>query len=219
MQTLRAAHDSRLGRGSSSSSRPHTSTAHVFGITSVCSAASRQPRHAALLLPQAQQLLPSRPAQQRCSRLPARAEPEGEHDVVYNKEFGYSRKDVLIIIVALIGAGVLMYEGLQAAGMSAGMAGNWVQLTIFLGICVGWVSTYIWRVANKVRRLLGSCGCRLWNLAAARLLALHNASDWPCCRGCRLLGKLAGTAGRHAGLVGPAVSCWALLTTGCCDEF
>eukprot|EP00882_Tetradesmus_deserticola_P005262 GHRQ01005540.1.p1 GENE.GHRQ01005540.1~~GHRQ01005540.1.p1 ORF type:complete len:206 (+),score=106.96 GHRQ01005540.1:313-930(+) len=149
MQTLRAAHDSRLGRGSSSSSRPHTSTAHVFGITSVCSAASRRLRHAALPLQQAQQLLPSRPAQQRCSRLPARAEPEGEHDVVYNKEFGYSRKDVLIIIVALIGAGVLMYEGLQAAGMSAGMAGNWVQLTIFLGICVGWVSTYIWRVANK----------------------------------------------------------------------
>lgn len=88
--------------------------------------------------------------QQRSSRMVTRAEPEGEEKVVYNKEFGYSRKDVLIIIVALIGAGVLMYEGLQAAGMSAGMAGNWVQLIIFLGICVGWVSTYLWRVANKV---------------------------------------------------------------------
>eukprot|EP00775_Hariotina_reticulata_P008579 gene8579-8761_t len=33
--------------------------------------------------------------------------------------------------------------------MSPGMAGNWVQLVIFLGICVGWVSTYLWRVANK----------------------------------------------------------------------
>lgn len=33
--------------------------------------------------------------------------------------------------------------------MDAGMAGNWVQLIIFLGICIGWVSTYIWRVANK----------------------------------------------------------------------
>jgi hypothetical protein len=78
--------------------------------------------------------------------------------VQYNTEFGYSRKDVLIIIVALIGAGVLMYEGLQAAGMDAGMAGNWVQLVIFLGICVGWVSTYLWRVANKVR-----CVACLWH--------------------------------------------------------
>ncbi|KAG2422466.1 hypothetical protein HXX76_015990 [Chlamydomonas incerta] len=29
------------------------------------------------------------------------------------------------------------------------MAGNWVQLIIFMGICVGWVSTYIFRVATK----------------------------------------------------------------------
>lgn len=69
---------------------------------------------------------------------------------MYNKEFGYSRKDVLIIIVGLLGAGILMYEGLKASGMDAGMAGNWVQLIIFMGICVGWVSTYIWRVATKV---------------------------------------------------------------------
>jgi hypothetical protein len=34
--------------------------------------------------------------------------------------------------------------------MDAGMAGNFVQATIFMGICVGWVSTYLWRVANKV---------------------------------------------------------------------
>lgn len=79
-----------------------------------------------------------------------RAEPAEERKVTYNTEFGYSRKDVLIIIVALIAVGVLMYEGLQATGMSAGMAGNWVQLIIFLGICVGWVSTYLYRVANKV---------------------------------------------------------------------
>lgn len=69
---------------------------------------------------------------------------------MYNTEFGYSRKDVLLIIVGLIGLGVVMYEGLQAMGMDAGIAGNWVQATIFLGICVGWVSTYLWRVANKV---------------------------------------------------------------------
>jgi hypothetical protein len=80
----------------------------------------------------------------------ARAEAEPERKVVYNKEFGYSRKDVLIIIVGLLGAGILLYEGLKATGMDAGMAGNWVQLIIFMGICVGWVSTYIWRVATKV---------------------------------------------------------------------
>ncbi|WIA15338.1 hypothetical protein OEZ85_002003 [Tetradesmus obliquus] len=149
MQTLRAAHGSRLALGSSSSSRPHISTVHVHGLTRICSAALRQPRHAA----QAQPRLPSRPAQQqqqqRCSNIIPRAEPEGGREVVYNKEFGYSRKDVLIIIVALIAAGVLMYEGLQATGMTPGMAGNWVQLIIFMGICVGWVSTYLWRVANK----------------------------------------------------------------------
>jgi hypothetical protein len=130
------------------------------GLTSICSAASRQQRHAALQPLQPQLLLPARPAPQRCSRLLARAEPEGDREVVYNKEFGYSRKDVLIIIVALIGAGVLMYEGLQAAGMTPGMAGNWVQLIIFMGICVGWVSTYLWRVANKVRGYRHQAGVR-----------------------------------------------------------
>ncbi len=44
-----------------------------------------------------------------------------------------------------------MYYGLQATGMDAGMAGNYVQLVIFLGICVGWIGSYLFRVANKVR--------------------------------------------------------------------
>jgi Protein of unknown function (DUF3007) len=103
-----------------------------------------------------QRPVPTTPApllHRRAPLPPAAGEPASggtsERKVVYNKEFGYSRKDVLIIIVALIALGVLMYEGLQAAGMDAGMAGNWVQLVIFLGICVGWVSTYLWRVANK----------------------------------------------------------------------
>jgi hypothetical protein len=42
-----------------------------------------------------------------------------------------------------------MYYGLQATGMDAGMAGNWVQLVIFLGICVAWIGSYLYRVANK----------------------------------------------------------------------
>lgn len=66
-----------------------------------------------------------------------------------NTEFGYSRKDVILIGLGLIGLGYVMYYGLQAAGMDAGMAGNWVQLVIFLGICVGWVGSYLWRVATK----------------------------------------------------------------------
>lgn len=42
-----------------------------------------------------------------------------------------------------------IHAGLQATGMDAGLAGNWVQLIIFLGICIGWISTYLWRVATK----------------------------------------------------------------------
>lgn len=42
----------------------------------------------------------------------------------------------------------------QATGMEAGKAGNAVQFTIFMGICVGYISTYIFRVANKARSLL-----------------------------------------------------------------
>ena len=42
-----------------------------------------------------------------------------------------------------------MYYGLQAMGMDAAMAGNWVQLMIFLGICVGWIGSYLFRVATK----------------------------------------------------------------------
>ena len=43
-----------------------------------------------------------------------------------------------------------MYYGLQAGGVSAGMAGNFVQLFVVLGLCVGWIGSYIFRVANKV---------------------------------------------------------------------
>lgn len=34
--------------------------------------------------------------------------------------------------------------------MEAGQAGNAVQLIVFFGICIGYISTYIFRVANKV---------------------------------------------------------------------
>lgn len=66
-----------------------------------------------------------------------------------NTEFGYSRKDVILIGIGLFGIGYALYYGAQAFGVEATTAGNYVQLFIFLGICVGYISTYIFRVANK----------------------------------------------------------------------
>lgn len=67
-----------------------------------------------------------------------------------NTEFGYSRKDVFLIGFGIFGAGFAMYYGLQAAGVPPGYAGNYVQLFVVLGLCVGWIGSYIFRVANKV---------------------------------------------------------------------
>jgi len=66
-----------------------------------------------------------------------------------NTEFGYSRKDVILIGVGLFAIGYALYYGAQAFGVEATTAGNYVQLFIFLGICIGYISTYIFRVANK----------------------------------------------------------------------
>ena len=68
----------------------------------------------------------------------------------YNKEFGYSRKDILLIGGGLLGLGLGAYYGLQAFGMEPGMAGNFVQFGIFVFFCVGWISSYLFRVLNKV---------------------------------------------------------------------
>lgn len=67
-----------------------------------------------------------------------------------NKEFGYSRKDVLLIGFGLIAVGYALYYAAQALGVEATTAGNYVQLFVFLVICLGYISTYIFRVANKV---------------------------------------------------------------------
>ncbi|DBB11550.1 TPA: hypothetical protein ACH3X3_006947 [Trebouxia sp. C0006] len=71
------------------------------------------------------------------------------HQKAKNTEFGYSRKDVLIIGVSIFGGGFAMYYGLQAGGLSPGIAGNFVQLFVVLGLCIGWIGSYIFRVANK----------------------------------------------------------------------
>jgi hypothetical protein len=72
-----------------------------------------------------------------------------------NTEFGYSRKDVILIGLGFLALGYGMYYGLQATGMEPGIAGNWVQLVVILGMMIGWVSTYLFRVANKVRNRNG----------------------------------------------------------------
>ncbi|EOY21371.1 hypothetical protein SCA6_003820 [Theobroma cacao] len=63
--------------------------------------------------------------------------------------FGYTRKDVLLIGVGVTVAGVGLKSGLEFAGVDPLQAGNVVQLVLVLGLTVGWISTYIFRVSNK----------------------------------------------------------------------
>eukprot|EP00747_Dinoflagellata_sp_TGD_P092108 gnl/TRDRNA2_/TRDRNA2_165292_c0_seq2.p1 gnl/TRDRNA2_/TRDRNA2_165292_c0~~gnl/TRDRNA2_/TRDRNA2_165292_c0_seq2.p1 ORF type:complete len:107 (+),score=0.62 gnl/TRDRNA2_/TRDRNA2_165292_c0_seq2:268-588(+) len=73
----------------------------------------------------------------------------GKKSHTQNSGFGYNRKDVLTIGAGLLCLGYGLYYALQKVGIESGMAGNWVQMIIFLGISVGWVSTYFYRVATK----------------------------------------------------------------------
>ncbi|XWS48237.1 hypothetical protein CRYUN_Cryun13aG0057000 [Craigia yunnanensis] len=62
---------------------------------------------------------------------------------------GYTRKDVLLIGLGVTLAGVGLKSGLEFAGVDPLQAGNVVQLVLVLGLTVGWISTYIFRVSNK----------------------------------------------------------------------
>lgn len=76
----------------------------------------------------ARPLVPRLPlASRRSTLVIAHATPE-DKPVVYNKEFGYSRKDIILIGVGLIALGYALYYGLQATGMEAGFAGVWSWL-------------------------------------------------------------------------------------------
>ncbi|KAK7320170.1 hypothetical protein RJT34_04904 [Clitoria ternatea] len=63
--------------------------------------------------------------------------------------FGYTRKDVLLIGVGVTLLGIGLKSGLEFAGVDPLQAGNVVQLVLVLGLTVGWISTYIFRVSNK----------------------------------------------------------------------
>ncbi|KAL4633034.1 uncharacterized protein LOC142630729 isoform X2 [Castanea sativa] len=65
------------------------------------------------------------------------------------KPFGYTRKDVLLIGVGVTVIGVGLKTGLEFVGVDPLQAGNVVQLVLVLGLTVGWISTYIFRVSNK----------------------------------------------------------------------
>lgn len=64
-------------------------------------------------------------------------------------QFGYSRKDVILIGVGVTLAGFGLESGLEYFGVDPLQAGNVVQLVLVLGLTLGWISTYIFRVSNK----------------------------------------------------------------------
>eukprot|EP00262_Sarcandra_glabra_P004184 TRINITY_DN1516_c0_g1_i1.p1 TRINITY_DN1516_c0_g1~~TRINITY_DN1516_c0_g1_i1.p1 ORF type:complete len:215 (+),score=37.68 TRINITY_DN1516_c0_g1_i1:115-759(+) len=63
--------------------------------------------------------------------------------------FGYTRKDVLLIGLGVTAIGVGLKSGLEFVGVDPLQAGNVIQLVLVLGLTVGWISTYIFRVSNK----------------------------------------------------------------------
>lgn len=63
--------------------------------------------------------------------------------------FGYTRKDVLLIGLGLTVVGVGLKYGLEFVGVDSLKAGNVVQLVMVLGLTVGWISTYVFRVSTK----------------------------------------------------------------------
>ncbi|KAF7822223.1 Inactive receptor-like protein kinase [Senna tora] len=77
----------------------------------------------------------------------------GSEDVASNQAektpFGYTRKDVLLIGVGVTVLGIGLKSGLEFVGVDPLQAGNVVQLVLVLGLTVGWISTYIFRVSNK----------------------------------------------------------------------
>lgn len=79
----------------------------------------------------------------------AEEKKEVEKEVNYNKQFGYSRKDVLLLGGGLLFAGFGSYWGMLASGVDMVLAGN-IELIVFtLGTMLAWTASYVFRVANK----------------------------------------------------------------------
>ncbi|KAF7038229.1 hypothetical protein CFC21_048436 [Triticum aestivum] len=89
-----------------------------------------------------------RPVGQR-RRLALRSSVDDSKATDDKVEFGYSRKDVLLIGVGVTLLGYGLKSGLEFVGVDPLQAGNVVQLFIVLGMTVGWISSYMIRVANK----------------------------------------------------------------------
>ena len=59
------------------------------------------------------------------------------------------RIDAILIAFGVFVAGGSLYFILQLFGLSAQTAGIWSQVVLVLGVIVGWLSTYIFRVFNN----------------------------------------------------------------------
>lgn len=74
----------------------------------------------------------------------------GDEDTDDVVEFGYNRKDVLILCTLPLVGGYLTYYGLQKfAGLNPIEAGNYVQVIFVFVLCVAWCGSYLFRVGTK----------------------------------------------------------------------
>ncbi|XP_024015065.1 uncharacterized protein LOC18024671 isoform X2 [Eutrema salsugineum] len=85
----------------------------------------------------------------RCTVSSNSTETEEDSATKTKTPFGYSRKDVLLIGVGVTALGIGLESGLEYVGVDPLQAGNAVQLILVLGLTLGWISTYIFRVGNK----------------------------------------------------------------------
>lgn len=94
-------------------------------------------------------MLPSRLMVTRCSGNSSSNDTVEGSSGQAKAPFGYTRKDVLLIGLGVTVFGVGLKSGLEYVGVDPLQAGNVVQLLVVLGMTIGWISTYMFRVASK----------------------------------------------------------------------